>query len=515
MRVYNGIRTHVPLLNALAANSPFWGGHDSGLASTRTVVFRSYPRAAMAPEFADYRHFCDVTRQVVLAAGLDDYTHIWWDVRIHPGLGTIEVRAADAQYDLRRTAALAALVHCLARIEAECDVSSIPAREALAESSFQATRYGLDAKLLTRSGRLPARARGADVGAGRHRRRRDGVPARARPHRGDARRGLRRGRPAPGPSRGRHGCAARVPGERDSSPSTTILEGAAGGVAMESNARETTTGPEGPTEIKPRGWWAILKRTVSEFRDDSLTDWAAALTYYGILAMFPALIALVSILGLVGDSGDAAADRQPDRARPEHRARRGRERDREHHRQPGRGRPGAGRGTRRRPLVRVGLRRRVQPRFQRDLRDRRGAAVLEAEADPDRDHGSDDPAPCAVRHRGPDHGPGRRAGRQAVRRRGSGAHRLGRRQMARDRARGRDDVRRALLGRAQRRAARVPWITPGGVLAVVVWLVASAAFALFVANFGSYNATYGALAGWWSSSCGSGSPTSRSCSERS
>lgn len=158
VRVYNGIRTHVPLLNALAANSPFWGGRDSGLASTRTVVFRSYPRAAMAPEFRDYRHFCDVTRQVVLAAGLDDYTHIWWDVRIHPGLGTIEVRAADAQYDLRRTAALAALVHCLARIEAECEVSSIPAREALAESSFQGTRYGLDAKLLTRSGRLkPAR----------------------------------------------------------------------------------------------------------------------------------------------------------------------------------------------------------------------------------------------------------------------------------------------------------------------------------------------------------------------
>jgi carboxylate-amine ligase len=158
VRVYNGIRTHVPLLNALAANSPFWGGRDSGLASTRTVVFRSYPRAAMAPEFADYRHFCEVTRQVCVAAGLEDYTHIWWDVRIHPGLGTIEVRAADAQFDLRRTAALAALVHCLARVEAERDVSSIPAREALAESSFQATRHGLGAKLLTRSGRLkPAR----------------------------------------------------------------------------------------------------------------------------------------------------------------------------------------------------------------------------------------------------------------------------------------------------------------------------------------------------------------------
>jgi carboxylate-amine ligase len=158
VRVYNGIRTHVPLLNALAANSPFWGGHDSGLASTRTVVFRSYPRAAMAPEFKDYRHFCEVTSQVCVAAGLVDYTHIWWDVRIHPGLGTIEVRAADTQFDLRRTAALAALVHCLALLEAEHGNGRLPAREALAESSFQATRHGLRAQLLTRSGELkPAR----------------------------------------------------------------------------------------------------------------------------------------------------------------------------------------------------------------------------------------------------------------------------------------------------------------------------------------------------------------------
>ena len=154
VRVYNGIRAHVPLLNALAANSPFWSGRDSGLASARTVVFRSYPRAAMAPQFDDYRHFCQVTRQVCLAAGLEDYTHIWWDVRIHPALGTIEVRAADAQFDLRRVAALAALVHCLARVEAELDDERLPAREALAESSFQATRHGLEAKLLTREGEL-------------------------------------------------------------------------------------------------------------------------------------------------------------------------------------------------------------------------------------------------------------------------------------------------------------------------------------------------------------------------
>src|SRR3954467_14712558 len=60
--------------------------------------------------------------------------------------------------------------------------------------------------------------------------------------------------------------------------------------------------PEGPTDIKGRGWGQVLKRTVKEFRDDNLTDWAAALTYYGVLALFPALIALVSIVGLLGKS---------------------------------------------------------------------------------------------------------------------------------------------------------------------------------------------------------------------
>ena len=158
VRAYNGIRTHVPLLNALAANSPFWFGEDSGLASARTVIFRSYPRAAMAPEFEDFADFLRVTRQVCAAAGLDDYTHIWWDARIHPGLGTVEIRAADAQFDLRRAAALAALVHCLTRIEAERSQAGIPAREALAESSFQATRHGLDATLLNRDAEpVPAR----------------------------------------------------------------------------------------------------------------------------------------------------------------------------------------------------------------------------------------------------------------------------------------------------------------------------------------------------------------------
>ena len=63
---------------------------------------------------------------------------------------------------------------------------------------------------------------------------------------------------------------------------------------------ERDGGPDDPTELSKGHWWGTVKRTVSEFRDDNLTDWAAALTYYAVLALFPAMIVLVALLGLVG-----------------------------------------------------------------------------------------------------------------------------------------------------------------------------------------------------------------------
>ncbi|MGC4855843.1 YihY/virulence factor BrkB family protein [Micromonospora sp. DT4] len=61
-------------------------------------------------------------------------------------------------------------------------------------------------------------------------------------------------------------------------------------------------GPDSPTDLPGSGWKAAIRRTVSEFQDDSLTDWAAALTYYGVLSIFPGLLVLVAILGLLGES---------------------------------------------------------------------------------------------------------------------------------------------------------------------------------------------------------------------
>jgi membrane protein len=76
-------------------------------------------------------------------------------------------------------------------------------------------------------------------------------------------------------------------------------------VSDEEGARSSSSNdlaPEKPTRLGKRSWLGVLKRTSKEFRADNLTDWAAALTYYGVLAIFPALLALVSILGLIGPS---------------------------------------------------------------------------------------------------------------------------------------------------------------------------------------------------------------------
>jgi membrane protein len=71
---------------------------------------------------------------------------------------------------------------------------------------------------------------------------------------------------------------------------------------MAQEVEDRTERAEEPTDLKKRSWWETLKRTAKEFSEDNLTDWAAALTYYSILSIFPALIAMVSVLGLIGDS---------------------------------------------------------------------------------------------------------------------------------------------------------------------------------------------------------------------
>jgi carboxylate-amine ligase len=144
---YNGMRKWVPLLLALAANSPFWHGRDSGLASSRTVRCHSVPRTGLPRAFRDWADYRDTMRELIHVGDLDGVGSLWWDVRPHPTLGTLEVRVLDAQASLEDVRGLVALVHCLTYHEAITADARHASKELLDEASFHAVRDGLDARL--------------------------------------------------------------------------------------------------------------------------------------------------------------------------------------------------------------------------------------------------------------------------------------------------------------------------------------------------------------------------------
>jgi carboxylate-amine ligase len=154
IRAFNGLRRHLPLLEALGANSPFRHGRDTGLASAREITLRAWPRSGAPRAMRDYADFEAFTRRLTAVAGVPDYTFHWWKLRPHPRLGTVELRALDAQASLAHTASLVAAVHALARHEAESEPVPGPPPEILEEASFRAARAGVDATLPDECGRM-------------------------------------------------------------------------------------------------------------------------------------------------------------------------------------------------------------------------------------------------------------------------------------------------------------------------------------------------------------------------
>ena len=146
---FNGMRRWIPLLQALGANSPFWHGVDSGLCSARTVVNHSLPRTGTPRAFADWADCWATVEELIRVGELDGYGSLWWDMRPHPKLGTLEVRAIDAQARLDDLAGLIALVHCLAMHEALTGGGTDPSKDVLDEASFRAVRDGLAATYST------------------------------------------------------------------------------------------------------------------------------------------------------------------------------------------------------------------------------------------------------------------------------------------------------------------------------------------------------------------------------
>ena len=111
--IADGLRRHLPLLLALSANSPLWRGKVTGMMSSRTPVFRAFPRAGIPPHYGSWEIYARRVKLMMDAGAIEDYTYLWFDVRPHPRLGTVEVRVFDQQTRLDNTIALAALVVAL------------------------------------------------------------------------------------------------------------------------------------------------------------------------------------------------------------------------------------------------------------------------------------------------------------------------------------------------------------------------------------------------------------------
>jgi glutamate---cysteine ligase / carboxylate-amine ligase len=152
VQVVNGLLAHLSSLLALSASSPFWRGEPTGLSSSRQMVFAAFPRSGPPPRFKDYADYAEVVGQLEKTGCIADYTHIWWDIRLHPRLGTVEIRICDAVTRVEDAVALAAF--CQALVKHYCERyergDEIPSyhRILTTENKWLAARYGLEAPVM-------------------------------------------------------------------------------------------------------------------------------------------------------------------------------------------------------------------------------------------------------------------------------------------------------------------------------------------------------------------------------
>ena len=152
IKVVNGLLPQLAPLLALSASSPFWRGEPTGLASSRQMVFSAFPRSGPPPRFRDYADYAEVVGQLERSGCIPDYTHIWWDIRLHPRLGTVEIRICDAVTRVEDAVAIAA--YCQALVKQLCERyeagEEIPSyhRILTSENKWLTARYGLEASVM-------------------------------------------------------------------------------------------------------------------------------------------------------------------------------------------------------------------------------------------------------------------------------------------------------------------------------------------------------------------------------
>jgi carboxylate-amine ligase len=152
IHVANGMRVHLPVLLGLSANSPFWRADTTGLASTRTPIFRAFPRVGIPPTYEDWADYERRIEFMITAGVIEDYTYLWHDVRPHPNFGTVEIRVMDSQTHVEHAIGIAALVQAMVRelavhFSEGKQLSAYP-YEMLDENKWLAARHGLEGEIV-------------------------------------------------------------------------------------------------------------------------------------------------------------------------------------------------------------------------------------------------------------------------------------------------------------------------------------------------------------------------------
>src|SRR5215212_3051652 len=146
---FNRLREYVPHMLALSVNSPFWQGEYTDMHSARVLMFsRAYHRAGLPGSLSSWDEYVEYVDTLKRAGLIDTLGEIWWDVRLHPGLSTVEIRAFDAQTSPARTEALVTLAAALCdMLAAEYEAGEhmpLRANRDIEENKWSAQRYGLE-----------------------------------------------------------------------------------------------------------------------------------------------------------------------------------------------------------------------------------------------------------------------------------------------------------------------------------------------------------------------------------
>jgi carboxylate-amine ligase len=163
LAVYNAARSYLPEIAALSANSPFFEGADSGLASVRLKLSEDLPRSGIPPVFSTWEDLAGFLRWGAGGGAVPDPGHLWWDLRLNPKYGTLEFRISDAQTRLGNAAAIAATCQALVTsLQARYDAGEeLPVHDThrIAENRWRAIRDGVHGRLLDLDTGLPSPTR--------------------------------------------------------------------------------------------------------------------------------------------------------------------------------------------------------------------------------------------------------------------------------------------------------------------------------------------------------------------